>query len=217
MLERGLSELASAQETSFEVTVAAVTVQIEPPANVPPSGSIDLSLQRTSEATEFVRPVPAADLIELPNVMPGAYTLAVAMPGAARWAQEIEVGGDTTVTVKLEPSADLRFGCAAPGPQPTCPDLGWTLVQITDGGERVIEPLAHPFSQLHPLKRDGLPYGRYEVRMPPSSNHGGFVGGALGRLHTNHPWEALVVPFEIGPGSPAVIDLGTLKLPPSAP
>jgi hypothetical protein len=147
--------------------------------------------------------IGATPSIRLAAVQKGKYQVWIGVPGAEIWRDTVVVGPTgTKVEAKLKPGSDLRFQIFAPNGQRV------TWVSLLQNGEEVK-------AQRETTDREyrALPCGSYVLRIQPSD----FFERERPELKTKRgpdqkPYKGRDISFTIEKGSPAVIDLGEIRL-----
>ena len=152
---------------------------------------------------------PAGSRIELPAVQEGRYGLKIEIPGAASWTiPEVTLANHPqTVEVKLSPGGTVQGHIQRA--EVNAYDLNYELWQ--DGRKLERES---SLSFTHGFQFAGLPFGRYVVHIPSSSEQNGSAPRDAREVtfKDGPQWNSADIPVEINAASPAIIDLGTIDL-----
>ncbi len=164
--------------------------------------------------------MPVSSQLAFPHLSAGKYQLTVFVPGSAVWAQtDIELNEEAkTLTVDLEPGADLKFEVVAPGEDKRDPYVSYDL--LTEDGHKPQTDNHWPVHYDYRTKSyRGLPQGKYVLTIL-SSEEKEKKQRNLRRddreeiLPQYPPYEGETHQIIIDDQSPDVINLGTIFLKP---
>lgn len=204
------SDLGRVTSVSIQASTLQIVLANLYGLNAPFDGHASLWLQPHSE-NEMSEPylsswnkhdVAADPLITLPNVQHGLYDVWIAVTGAEMWHQIIEVIPRMhPIEAVLKPGSDVRFSVV--GPYGEMPHLGRL---IRDG-----QPFKPQFDRDSGYRF--LSCGNYILVLPGSEVlDGRELKRGVARGPDEVPFSGKQVPFTIAKGSPAVIDLGQIRL-----
>lgn len=195
-------------ETVSQVNVQASPLEIvlrnQNQLNAPFSGRAEIEIRphRSAGEERFFsygisdsNEVAASPSIVLPSIQHGTWDVTVAVDGAEIWNGVAEVGpGARALVASLRPGSDLRFAVInAEGEQLT---FGW---EILLAGKRIQLRPDYDTSVYHHLA-----CGEYVLHIPGNEKMP-HAAGELVRPDRD-------IPFTISAGSPAVVDLGEIRL-----
>ena len=130
--------------------------------------------------------MPYTQKLTLPNLQPSKYLIIVRAPRTALAQIEIEHPQAEPSPIKLEPGADVKIKLHKPD------DVRRVMCELYREGEKVSLERAPDYEW------KGLPLGRYRLSISSGGEQPSF--------------EAVDIPFTIDENSPAVIDLGEIRL-----
>lgn len=171
---------------------------------------MQVSIQRTGTESipgslpksSFTTPITGRILFS--QLQEGSYRLKLNLPGAAKFESDLPSLGSSPFEVKLEPGSDVQFKLVAP--------KGWRPENLQRGllrGGKEIQIYEYLNYQTGGLS--GLPVGEYVLRIPAGKDQ-------RNRLEEDDSgvenFEAAEIPFRIDTQSPAILDLGEIKLNP---
>jgi len=147
--------------------------------------------------------VPLTPTISLSAVEDGVYDISFAIVGAETWKGQGVVAADAKPTeILLKPGSDLRYKIIAPEGAVLYP-----AVLLKDG-----KSMTDRFD-FNSDNYEGLPCGNYVLHVPSSAE--GWRNRNLEDVKVGPdeiPWRERDIPFTISDGSPAIIDLGQIRL-----
>jgi hypothetical protein len=162
--------------------------------------------------------VPVTPKVVFPHIGPGRYEVTLFVPGSALWKSEAIELSDTPIglDVKLEPGADLH--CEVDSPGGDAADKP-PLVNLKSGAR----DFRYPYYDYRTHCYRGLPSGEYELKVS-SSKERAEMFGRYGRGRSGKEIQIEPVPYDgftrtivVDDKSPALIDLGTIRLTPRIP
>lgn len=211
--------------TELKVETGALTLDLQP--NHAPEFYVNqpillrLHAERPLSTSLYFAPiskdlrVPFASQITFPTLQKRKYQVEIFAPGAARWQQEIALDAERkAVPVVLEPGAAVKFEIIAPGGEKR--DLAVEHVLLRDG-----KPIAsYLYYEYENRIYRGLPSGAYTLKVLSSADKKMSSAARRSAKEIAPPlqfpaYSGMQRDFVIGKDSPAVIDLGEIKLEPN--
>ena len=142
--------------------------------------------------------LPVSEALDFKMLTPGVYRAEIRIPGATSWTGELRAGEAPTFTVPLQRASDVKFTLVPPS--------GWHVSafkpELWQDGKRLSSDWDYDKHFFH-----GVPEGQYVLHIPSSEEVRKLVRGLL---PDGPEFAGSDVPFEVGPDSPAEINLGEI-------
>ena len=194
--------------TTVPLETMPLTLTLEPHRDVYEGKTVNISIEKwhkrgdkhSYETVMVSLQTLYAQKLPLPNLPPGKYRINAHLPHAARASVEIEHPQAEPSVMKLAPGADIQIQIRKP------PELPFVVCEIYREGEQ------EPLTDLRRVQGDiweGLPVGRYRLHIPSKQ------GRTMHGWHSDETaprFEPIDIPFTIDENSPALIDLGEVRL-----
>jgi len=199
---------ASGDIIPVEVKTVPLRVELPLPRPKEELKTMDVVLWGLQDAepqkSQFWRPakfqLPVSESLDFKMLMPGVYRADIRIPGATSWTGELRAGEAPTFTVPLQCASDVKFTLIPP--------TGWQvnafMPEVWKNGKQVSSHWDYENRFFH-----GVPEGKYVLHIPSSEEVRKRVRGFL---PDGPEFPGADVPFDVGPDSPAEINLGEIRV-----
>ena len=144
--------------------------------------------------------LPVSESLDFKILAPGVYRAEIRMAGATSWSGELHADTTPSITVPLQRASEVGFTLALPPAW----HINALLPELWRDGKRFPSDWDYNKHLFH-----GVPEGNYVLHIPSSAE----VRKRVRSLVPDGPeFSGVDVPFEIGPHSPAEINLGEIGI-----
>ncbi len=205
-------------ELFLEIESAPLTLELPGVESLGETGFVELTLSkkliyRDNEVNwrqiSVKMQLPATPTLLFPRLQPGEYRLKLRAAGFAFHEEELELQPEgSRIRVELQKGTDLQFHVETPGSE-KADRAPWVTLKDLEGKN-------HEGFGVRPHSYRNLPAGRYRIDIQSSQSKRQSIEKNLGgpmlepakypSYHGHQEW------IEIGPQSPPLIDLGTIRL-----
>lgn len=205
------ANLDTTTDVNVEISTLEIALENADKLNAPAPESARLEIRPKLAGETFTNPftygegneVPSRPSIRLPRIQTGKYEVAIRVPGAETWIGEVEVGpGPAKLFATLKPGSDVHFVLLDPLGRRTVSGQLWK-----DGKKIETEPDYR--SNIY----RSLPCGNYLLRIAGNDLSNQSKGAQNLKPGPDEvSYAGRDIPFTIEKGSPALIELGEIRL-----